>query len=96
MFGGGPSPLADPETLARAKELLLLGRSIDLVAEQIGFARADSFAWAFLREVGIRPGAWRTANGGVLRPRICGVCRAPPRRRRLHRPDDKPMPRYKR
>jgi AraC-like DNA-binding protein len=95
-FGGGPSPLSNPETHERAKSLLLAGRPVGAVAEEVGFSKPASFSFAFLRVVGMRPGAWRTAAGVELVLRSAHTFRWIKKRKRCDRTGHKPLPRKKR
>lgn len=93
-YGGGPSPLRDPVTLARAKALLLVPMRGKDVAVEIGYAKASAFSEAFRRVTGMPPGAFQRAHG-VTPPRGHGGYRQLGRRRPPDRSGEEPLPRYR-
>lgn len=92
-YGGHPSPLADPETLERAKSLLLAGRPVADVAAEVGYGRYPSFSHAFLEATGVRPSAFQKAHGVKVKRRHGGF-RQESKRPPPDRSDAKPLPRY--
>jgi AraC-like DNA-binding protein len=68
--GASLQQLKDEVRLERAKDLLLRTRQpLKQVAAAVGFRNEKSFARAFRQKVGMAPGAFRTADAAIARPR---------------------------
>jgi AraC-like DNA-binding protein len=60
-YGLTPSPYRQALRLARARQLLAVGRSVGETAAELGFGSADQLRRAFATQVGLTPEAYATA-----------------------------------
>lgn len=58
VVGTTPGSFVTQVRVAKAQRLLLIGRPLARVAEDVGYSSQPAFSRAFIRELGISPSAW--------------------------------------
>lgn len=58
VIGMSPASFVTQVRIAKAQRLLMIGRPLALVAEEVGYSSQPAFSRAFIRELGISPSAW--------------------------------------
>jgi len=58
VVGSTPAEFLTGIRISQAQRLLRKGRSVALVAEDVGYNSQPAFSRAFIRELGLSPSAW--------------------------------------